>query len=48
MKKYGKVLMSEVPMQTTEMLKRLCTDYRPTDSMWFSTNLLLIDFNTYT
>ncbi|KAK3087703.1 hypothetical protein FSP39_009366 [Pinctada imbricata] len=31
LKKYGKVLMSEVPRQTTELLKRLCTDYRPTD-----------------
>jgi hypothetical protein len=31
-KKYGKVLMAEVPKETTELLKRLCTDYRPTDS----------------
>ncbi|XP_019628396.1 PREDICTED: vacuolar protein sorting-associated protein 11 homolog [Branchiostoma belcheri] len=31
MKKYGKILMSEVPQQTTELLKRLCTDYRPSD-----------------
>ncbi|XP_069106820.1 vacuolar protein sorting-associated protein 11 homolog isoform X1 [Argopecten irradians] len=31
LKKYGKVLMSEVPRQTTELLKRLCTDYRPAD-----------------
>ena len=31
-KKYGKVLMSEVPRETTELLKRLCTDFRPIDS----------------
>ncbi|KAJ8321881.1 hypothetical protein KUTeg_000352 [Tegillarca granosa] len=31
LKKYGKMLMSEVPQQTTQLLKRLCTDYRPTD-----------------
>ena len=31
-KKYGKLLMSEAPQQTTELLKRLCTDYRPSDS----------------
>ncbi|XP_041361621.1 vacuolar protein sorting-associated protein 11 homolog [Gigantopelta aegis] len=31
-KKYGKVLMSKVPRQTTELLKRLCTDFRPMDS----------------
>ena len=24
--------MGKVPQQTTELLKRLCTDYRPTDS----------------
>ncbi|KAF8764622.1 Vacuolar protein sorting-associated protein like [Argiope bruennichi] len=27
MKTYGKVLMAEVPEQTTQLLKRLCTDY---------------------
>ncbi|XP_064651834.1 vacuolar protein sorting-associated protein 11 homolog [Lineus longissimus] len=32
LKKYGKMLMSEVPKQTTELLKRLCTDYKPSDS----------------
>ncbi|CAG2230700.1 PEP5 [Mytilus edulis] len=31
LKKYGKMLISEVPQQTTELLKRLCTDYRPID-----------------
>ncbi|XP_074656340.1 vacuolar protein sorting-associated protein 11 homolog [Tubulanus polymorphus] len=31
LKTYGKVLMSEVPIQTTELLKRLCTDYRPSN-----------------
>ena len=26
--------MAEVPQPTTELLKRLCTDYRPTDSQY--------------
>ncbi|PVD32476.1 hypothetical protein C0Q70_07915 [Pomacea canaliculata] len=28
MKRYGKVLMAEAPQETTELLKRLCTDYK--------------------
>ncbi|KAK3611536.1 hypothetical protein CHS0354_016470 [Potamilus streckersoni] len=36
LKKYGKMLMSEIPDQTTELLKKLCTDYRPS-------NRLLVD-----
>ena len=32
LKQYGKVLMHNVPQPTTELLKRLCTDYKPTDS----------------
>ncbi|GAB6019030.1 Vacuolar protein sorting-associated protein 11 [Chamberlinius hualienensis] len=31
MKKYGKILLNKVPVQTTELLKRLCTDYIPAD-----------------
>uniref|UniRef100_A0A8C3FEB7 Vacuolar protein sorting-associated protein 11 homolog n=1 Tax=Chrysemys picta bellii TaxID=8478 RepID=A0A8C3FEB7_CHRPI len=30
MKRYGKILMHHVPNETTELLKILCTDYRPT------------------
>ncbi|XP_078235660.1 vacuolar protein sorting-associated protein 11 homolog isoform X2 [Pogona vitticeps] len=29
MKRYGKILMHHVPKETTELLKVLCTDYRP-------------------
>ncbi|KAJ7416993.1 vacuolar protein sorting-associated protein 11 [Willisornis vidua] len=29
MKRYGKILMHHVPNETTELLKVLCTDYRP-------------------
>lgn len=29
MKRYGKVLMHHTPEQTTQLLKGLCTDYRP-------------------
>ncbi|KAB0406105.1 hypothetical protein E2I00_019226, partial [Balaenoptera physalus] len=29
MKRYGKILMHHIPEQTTELLKGLCTDYRP-------------------
>lgn len=32
-KKYGKVLINEVPAETTDLLKMLCTDYRPSNSM---------------
>ncbi|KAJ8020828.1 Vacuolar protein sorting-associated protein 11-like [Holothuria leucospilota] len=32
MKKYGKTLMSKEPDKTTELLKLLCTDYRPKDA----------------
>ncbi|XP_060553204.1 vacuolar protein sorting-associated protein 11 homolog [Ruditapes philippinarum] len=31
LKKYGKMFMAERPQETTELLKRLCTDYKPTD-----------------
>lgn len=31
MKKYGFLLMSEEPDKTTELLKSLCVDYKPTD-----------------
>ncbi|CAN8016525.1 unnamed protein product [Ixodes persulcatus] len=31
MKKYGKVLLNEIPEETTHLLKRLCTDYRPSN-----------------
>ena len=34
MKKYGKMLMNEQPEKTTDLLKTLCTDYRPSDSKW--------------
>lgn len=33
MKKYGKELMTEAPNETTDSLKLLCTDYRPSNSM---------------
>lgn len=31
MKDYGKMLLNNVPEQTTALLKRLCTDYKPID-----------------
>lgn len=31
MKNYGKILISEVPAETTQLLKLLCTDYHPSD-----------------
>eukprot|EP00057_Strongylocentrotus_purpuratus_P015993 XP_011670467.1 PREDICTED: vacuolar protein sorting-associated protein 11 homolog [Strongylocentrotus purpuratus] len=30
-KKYGKILMTEVPKEATDFLKVLCTDYKPAD-----------------
>ena len=29
--KYGAVLLANVPQETTEFLKKLCTDYEPAD-----------------
>ena len=29
MKAYGKTLVNEEPDETTEMLKKLCSDYKP-------------------
>ncbi|XP_050409252.1 vacuolar protein sorting-associated protein 11 homolog [Patella vulgata] len=31
LRKYGKILMTQVPEQTTSLLKILCTDYKPVD-----------------
>lgn len=31
MKKYGKTLMSQEPDKTTDLLKLLCTEYKPKD-----------------
>ncbi|KAI5755652.1 hypothetical protein M8J77_018648 [Diaphorina citri] len=37
-KRYGKTLLEHVPQETSELLKRLCTDYKPS-------NMLLPDMN---
>lgn len=29
MKKFGNVLLQNAPKEATDLLKRLCTDYRP-------------------
>ena len=31
MKAYGKTLVYEQPDETTELLKKLCSDYKPVD-----------------
>ncbi|KAL4227956.1 Vacuolar protein sorting-associated protein 11 [Mactra antiquata] len=33
LKQYGKMLMSKRPIETTQLLKRLCTDYKPDDRL---------------
>ena len=43
MKKYGKMLMNEDSEKTTELLKCLCTDYRPSDSEWLASALCMIN-----
>ncbi|XP_022091158.1 vacuolar protein sorting-associated protein 11 homolog isoform X2 [Acanthaster planci] len=43
MKKYGKTLMSEVPRDTTDLLKILCTDYKPSDKPLIDANMLTGD-----
>lgn len=34
LKCYGKILISRVPNPTTELLKNLCTDYKPKDGQY--------------
>ena len=48
MKKYGKILMSEVPQKTTQLLKRLCTDYRPFNREWRRTHTQHTHTHTHT
>lgn len=40
MKKYGKILVENVPQESTQFLKRLCTNYKPDISPVISENLL--------
>ncbi|XP_071804394.1 vacuolar protein sorting-associated protein 11 homolog [Asterias amurensis] len=40
MKKYGKTLMNEVPKDTTDLLKILCTDYKPSDKPLIDSSML--------
>lgn len=40
MKKYGKVLLNEIPEETTHLLKRLCTDYRPSNAPLVNQSML--------
>lgn len=35
LKTYGKVLMSEAPVEATALLKLLCTDYKPTPGSFY-------------
>lgn len=40
MKKYGKTLLTYVPEQTTDLLKRLCSDYKPSNALLVDQNML--------
>lgn len=40
MKKYGNVLIQNVPNESTQFLKKLCSDYVPTDKPLVSENML--------
>ncbi|XP_022253825.1 vacuolar protein sorting-associated protein 11 homolog [Limulus polyphemus] len=47
MKRYGKILMSQVPEPTTELLKKLCTDYKPSNAEGtFCSSTFLVDQNS--
>lgn len=47
MKTYGKVLINEAPKQTTELLKKLCTDYRPCVSKYICNEFSFFIFSSY-
>lgn len=40
MKKYGNILLQHAPKETTDFLKRLCTDYRPSNKPLVDQNML--------
>lgn len=40
MKKYGNILIQQVPSESTQFLKRLCTDYKPYESSILTESLL--------
>ncbi|KAL3272653.1 hypothetical protein HHI36_014118 [Cryptolaemus montrouzieri] len=40
MRKYGNILIEKVPNESTQFLKKLCTNYKPRDSMIISENAL--------
>ncbi|XP_012258670.2 vacuolar protein sorting-associated protein 11 homolog [Athalia rosae] len=41
MKKYGTVLIENAPNEATQFLKRLCTNYRPTNKLLVDQNMLV-------
>lgn len=40
MKKYGKILVEHVPYESTQLLKKLCTNYKPSNSPIISENMI--------
>lgn len=40
MKKYGKILVENIPFESTLFLKRLCTNYKPDNSSVISENTI--------
>lgn len=40
MKKYGNVLIQKIPYESTQFLKKLCTNYKPKDALIVSENAL--------
>ncbi|XP_076269344.1 vacuolar protein sorting 11 isoform X2 [Rhynchophorus ferrugineus] len=45
MKKYGKVLVENIPVESTQFLKRLCTNYKPDNSPIISENAIAGNFD---
>ncbi|KAK3910483.1 Vacuolar protein sorting-associated protein 11-like protein [Frankliniella fusca] len=47
MKKYGCILLQNCPFEATELLKRLCTDYRPSNKPLVDNNMLQGHINPF-
>jgi hypothetical protein len=46
MKKYGITLLENMPKETTQFLKRLCTDYRPSNKPLVDQVRVLVVFHS--
>lgn len=40
MKKYGQILLEKLPVESTQFLKKLCTNYKPENSPLVTENMI--------